>query len=787
MLLHILKKDLKRKKTMNVVLGLFVILASMFVASSLSNMLSVLNGTDYFLDKAGLGDYIVILFSGDPDQDAEKFFSENPYVKDFRMERGLGVGRESISSPDREIKPGALCDIISVKDDGLKYFDENDNVITDVEPGHVRVTASFLSSEKLKKGDRIHFSIGDVEKDFIIDGPLKDAALGSPIMGNVRFMINDDEMNSLYENESIHSKYKGYIIYVDTDDVSSFTKTLADLSGISFDGSRTVIKTSYVMTMIIVFVILIVSIALIIVAFVMLKFAINVSVMEDFREIGVMKAIGIRNRRIRGLYAAKYFLLAIVGTLIGLILSFPFGNLLMKSVSDNMVLGNDSEILIHIVGALLVVITISGFAWLCTRKVKKLSPIDAIRSGQTGERFRKKKVKGKARGRKHTEFFLAVNDIRSTPKRYLSVFLSLFICTLLVLTLVNTTSTMRSDSFVHTFGARGDIYVSDDEAMRNLQVEDKDALTQYMAEKEKLLADHGMPCVIKAETQYKYKVIIDGSVENLTFQQGVNTHMSDYEFLTGSAPQNGNEIAVTKAVSESTGLKVGDTFTLDFGDRTEEFLVSATYQTMNNMGQMTLMHEDAATDFIHLSQILELRICFTDSPDEKEIEKRKDKISEIWDIDEEQVMTAEEYCVKTMGAADTMEALQNLLLVITMIVVILVTLLMERSFVADEKTQIALLKAVGFRNGKIVRWHVFRFTICSFFAIVLAVALSIPVTHLAITPIFAMMGAGKVDFRYAWSLTALYPAIIFGFTILMTWVVAQCTKKIKSSDTANIE
>ena len=149
MLLHILKKDLKRKKTMNVVLGLFVILASMFVASSLSNMLSVLNGTDYFLDKAGLGDYIVILFSGDPDQDAEKFFSENPYVKDFRMERGLGVGRESISSPDREIKPGALCDIISVKDDGLKYFDENDNVITDVEPGHVRVTASFLSSEKL--------------------------------------------------------------------------------------------------------------------------------------------------------------------------------------------------------------------------------------------------------------------------------------------------------------------------------------------------------------------------------------------------------------------------------------------------------------------------------------------------------------------------------------------------------------------------------------------------------------------------------------------------------------
>ena len=39
MYLNILKKDLKRKKTMNMILLVFIILATMFVASGLNNVL----------------------------------------------------------------------------------------------------------------------------------------------------------------------------------------------------------------------------------------------------------------------------------------------------------------------------------------------------------------------------------------------------------------------------------------------------------------------------------------------------------------------------------------------------------------------------------------------------------------------------------------------------------------------------------------------------------------------------------------------------------------------------
>ena len=49
MYLNILKKDLKRKKAMNIILLLFIILATMFVSSSVNNIINVtLTGNSIF-------------------------------------------------------------------------------------------------------------------------------------------------------------------------------------------------------------------------------------------------------------------------------------------------------------------------------------------------------------------------------------------------------------------------------------------------------------------------------------------------------------------------------------------------------------------------------------------------------------------------------------------------------------------------------------------------------------------------------------------------------------------
>ena len=52
MYLNILKKDLKRKKAMNMIILLFVILATMFVASSVNNMINVTSALDKYFEMA---------------------------------------------------------------------------------------------------------------------------------------------------------------------------------------------------------------------------------------------------------------------------------------------------------------------------------------------------------------------------------------------------------------------------------------------------------------------------------------------------------------------------------------------------------------------------------------------------------------------------------------------------------------------------------------------------------------------------------------------------------------
>ena len=59
MYFSILKKDLKRKKTMNIIMLVFVILSSMFVSSSVNNIVTVTTALDNYFDMAGMSDYYV--------------------------------------------------------------------------------------------------------------------------------------------------------------------------------------------------------------------------------------------------------------------------------------------------------------------------------------------------------------------------------------------------------------------------------------------------------------------------------------------------------------------------------------------------------------------------------------------------------------------------------------------------------------------------------------------------------------------------------------------------------
>lgn len=788
MIFSILKKDLKRKKTMNVILLLFVILATTFVASSVNNIITVMNGTEYYFDQAGLGDYVFLTMGEGVVGNADEFLENDDNIKSYRLESVIYGAQDNFKKENEEkitLKNAAL--IQRIDSTQLNFFDENNDIVDSAEPGTVYITGNAMEVNNLQVGDKIRVEHGDVKLTLEIAGRVKDALLGSTFMGNTRFLLSQEDYDKFENDEMLNQFYGGQVGYIDSDNPKAIQKSISDVEGIAFNGDRSLIKMCYVMDMVIAGVLIVLSICLIIVAFVVLQFTITFTLSEEFREIGVMKAIGIKDRKIRSIYLTKYFAIAIVGAVIGFFVSIPFGKMLMQSVSTNMVLGNSDELALNIVSSIFVVLAIVGYAYRCTGKLKKYSPLDAIRSGQTGERYKKKSKLRIGNSKTSTTTYMAFNDVLSAPKRYMTIILAFMICSLLVFITVNTTETMQSDSLAYTFAKVSDAYLTNNNlAMNAMQGVGKDSMYKCLDDIEKDLADGGIDAKLSVDVQFKVPAEFEGETYKVTCTQGIRTKTTDYKVYDGEVPSSINEIAITEQVSNSIGAVIGDTIKMTIAGKESDYLVVGYFETMNNLGDLIRLHEDVDTNMGEASSVMGFQVDFLDNPSDKVIKERVEKIKEILDIDE--VFTAAEYCADCIGVVDTMKAVGYLLLVITLVVVTLVTVLMERSFISDEKGEIAILKAVGFKNRSIAAWHMKRFVLVSVVAIGLAIALSVPMTNVCITPIFKMMGMRQVEYVInPMKVFVMYPGIILVVMLISTYLTTLYTKTIKSSDTASIE
>lgn len=210
------------------------------------------------------------------------------------------------------------------------------------------------------------------------------------------------------------------------------------------------------------------------------------------------------------------------------------------------------------------------------------------------------------------------------------------------------------------------------------------------------------------------------------------------------------------------------------------------FQTLNQLGKVIRLHQDAPTSMKYSSAMMAFQIDFADHPNKKEIASRIEKIKKMYDV--EDVLNAEQYCSDCIGVVGTMEAVSKLLLCITCLVVILVTVLMERTFIADEAGQIAFLKSIGFKDRVIVKWQIKRFMLVGIIAEVAAIILTVPVTKLWCNPIWHMMGAENVEYYFnPFSLVVLYPGIVLLITGISASIAALFTKKISSRELVNVE
>lgn len=790
MYLNILKRDLKRKKTMNVILLIFVMLSAMFMASSANNIIAVTSGLDYFFEKADMADYYVLALDGDGEK-MQTALDNLDSVTDYRREESIYTSGKNIEINGKTLNDlNRAAIIMSIDNAKLNYFTPDNEKITDIESGKAYVSGVFASENKLSIGDKFTLIVGDTEKEFEYVGRAKDAFLGSDFMGNPRFILNNEDYEYLSSDKEASSR-QGGTYYINTTDNSEVEAMLGEQSGVLFNANNDTIKTTYIMSMIVAALLLIVSVFLIIISFVVLKHTIGFTISEEFREIGVMKAIGMKNSSIRALYLTKYFAITVVGSAIGFAVSMPFSKMMLNTVSSSMYIDGENSVMVSLLCSLAVIVITLLFCWGSTRKIKKLSPIDAVRNGTTGERFRKKSLMHLRKSKLNSTAFLATNDIVSAPKKYSIVTFIFTILMLLVMILANTANTLNSDKLLYLLGStESDIYLTlTDEVMQatGSNTDSQAVLNETIKDIEKTLSGNDMSGKVHVEATYNTTVLTNDSKTGVMFQYCPDTKASDYTYSEGVAPENSDEVALSYLIAEKLGVGVGDTITFLIDGEKKDCMVTALFQTFNQLGNVGRLHEDFDVSKFDLINAFSFQIDFDDEISEAECEKRIEKIKDIYNT--KHVYNCADFVKDSTGAADTISAVKNMVLIITLVIVVLIAVLMERSFISSEKAEIALMKAIGFSNKSIIWHHTLRFGIVAFVASILAAILCMPITKLAIDPVMGVMGAvSGVGYEIVpFEIFVLYPVIIVVVTIIAAFFTSIYTNTIKSSDASNIE
>jgi putative ABC transport system permease protein len=787
MFFKILKNDLRRKKTMNIILFIFIMIASMFMASGVNNLYQTLTALDYYAKKADMCDLVVFMNASTDIDKMEQLLTKNEHVTDYvRSDHVFGDKENIFMSENKEFEVDTTTFLTTMPDSYSKVFDDYGNAFT-VNPGEVAVAKKVAARFGIEVGDTMTFQYDDYKKDYTVVALTKDYTYGSDFMGVARYIISSEDYEELMAREDV-TVYTVY--YVNSNNVSELQRDINN-ENISVMGlyPASIFLATYFMVMTLAGVVMLVSVAIILIAFLALRFSILFTLEHEYKQIGIMKAIGMRNLKIRLIYLTKYFGIALIGATVGLLFSFPFGNVLLKTVKESLLMQGGSRLfLVNILAAFATVAIVVLFSFACSRKLKKYSAIESIRSGSTGERYKaKQKVKLHTKVRLQSVTFLALNDIFSNLKKYIVLILTFAVGLMLMITPMNLVTTLSDESMIINIGMlKREFYYSPSNINKIMQSKSTQEVDQFLDSLEQKVRDHGVNITLSLDIMYSvslYKGEKGNSTQIAAAIQNRYESTMEYEFYEGVAPVLANEIAITEITANEIDAKIGDTVTIKFADQEKDYLITGYYQNMNNLGQGVRFSQ---VEDINMSNIAGYYSLYGTCHDDSTNEQIKEVI--LSTDPEGTVFSTGEMLNDQMGSYIPMiNQLSLIIFPVVSIMIAFITLLMVKSFIIKEKREIAMLKVLGFSNGKIKLWQVERIAFASCFGVVLGIALS-RVFDMAGVAIFGLLGLSQFSLTVH-PLTAylLVPTVVVILNAGVSILGMSGLKKVNPMEVNNVE
>lgn len=787
MFTRILRKDLKRKKGVNFILFLFIVIATVFLSASVNNMLVVTNATTYFMDTAKVPDMILSINYSGEDSELKKWLDEKKgtkLVKDYERTELL-----TLSDNDTNFDTRATIFISTDKNNYLKAFDQDGKEIK-LKKGETTIPLEVAQDNNLKEGDYIKIKTSDGKKKYKIATIAKEVVYSGGMAGMVRLVFCEEDYKYLKEKAKITRMDQFEVL---TDNCDQFERAVnnLELNASPVMISRSTISMLYSMDLVMAGMIAAIGLCLIIIAVLVLRFTIVFTIQEDYRQIGIMKVIGIKGRGIKGIYLIKYFAIVVAGALIGCIASFPAGNVMLASVSKRMLMEDSSTNgIFNILCSLFVVLFVMALCYLSMRKLNHMSAIDAIRNGSNGERFSKKsKMRLEKTKRMRTPLFMALNDIVSDFKSYIVLMLVFAIGIVLLTVPLNTLNTMRSSEMSDQFlmDRNATCFVQDLSNAQGVKFTTLEDYKEGINKAKKDIKSKGYDADISGGSLYgiiyKSDKVTEG--KNILTYYSVDADNSYLTYLEGTAPKLENEIAMSQKSMDEMGLKIGDSVTARMSTGEKKFVITGSYQDYMQLGKSVRLNDaiDMKSEPIYTTWCLQVFIKGVDAENKEDVMSKLNKALPKYKFE-----SAQDIVDKNVGGIVGMiESMKVWLVLLIAGINILITSLMMKMFMLREKGQIAILRSVGFRNWSIRCWQAIRIGLIMVVSLIVAIPLSRLMDVTVLKSIFGIMGAA-IDIQVKpLEVYLLYPIILLVLIFVAAVICAGGVKKIDIREMNNVE
>lgn len=701
MIYKMLKNDLKRNRMVTVTLFVFIVFATMLASGAVNIILTLFGSMDALLEQSGAA-HFAQLHAGTIDQaELDTFAEENSeLIKAQQTVALLGIGGANIYIGDRtSSEADSVMENSFVKQN--RQFDfllDTDSRKLELSEGQVAVPIYHMQKYGLQVGDNIRIADGDFQKDFTIAAFVRDSLMNPSMINSKRFMVSDGDWE-LLNGQTGEIEYMIEFQLFDTARLHEL-ETLYQDSALPQKGTAmgySLVKVINGMSDgIAASVIILIAILLILIAALCLRFTMLTTIEEDYREIGVMKAIGIANGDIRKLYMVKYAAMAAIACVLGYLLSLLIGSVFTANITLYMGAAKASirTRLFPMLGAGIVFGSITLFCRIVLRRFRRITALEALRSGViTGTQ---KRLGKSALSRTHisdVNIFLGVKEVLEHFSVYGLLCFVFALSAFLMIVPLNFLNTLESPGFVTYMGAgQCDLRVD----LQQMQ----DISTRFAETEEYLQND---PDVEKYSPLYTGSFKAQntmGDYDNLKVEIG-DFSIFPLEYADGTAPQSENEIALSVMNAQEYQKKPGDTMTLLVGSEERELIVCGIYQDVTNGGKTA-----KAMLPVEMDQV----IWFTINIDLKpgvSLEKKQQEYS--GHFQPAKVTDVNEYVYQTLGGIiDQLRLVVKFAFILAISISSLITAMFFKMLIAKEAGQIAIMKGLGFTVKDIAKQYLTR-------------------------------------------------------------------------------